>query len=169
MKCNGFHWFSFALSAHACLRTISLKFRHCSIITCCHNMGLTLCNKLRCSKNAFWEEPDYLADCTVRDAMVVPPCFRLFASAPPPDRKAMPLRDVYLHRRYAWGVSRENVRGFCKLGTSARSPMLSMKKQMHVFACSICNVACIRMFDMQCGLCRLILIAGNVATCGNHD
>ena len=52
--------------------------------------------KRRCSKNAFWEEPDYLADCTVRDAMVVPPCFRLFASAPPPDRKAAPMSRVPL-------------------------------------------------------------------------
>ena len=35
-----------------------------------------------CSKNAFWEESDYLADCTVRDAMVGPRCFRSFRLAP---------------------------------------------------------------------------------------
>ena len=39
----------------------------------------------------------------------------------------------------------------------------------HVFACSKCNVACIRMFKMQCGLRWLILIASTVATCGDHE
>jgi hypothetical protein len=120
VKCNGFAWFSLALSARACLRSISLKFRMCSAALVATTWGLHDA-KWRCSKNAFREEPDYLADCTVRDAMVVPPCFRLFASAPPPDRKAAPMRDVYLHRRYAWRVSREHFRGFCRPGTGARS------------------------------------------------
>ena len=88
VKCNGFAWFSLALSARACLRSISLKFRMCSAAPVATTWGLHDA-KWRCSKNAFREEPDYLADCTVRDAMVVPPCFRLFASAPPPDRARM--------------------------------------------------------------------------------
>ena len=104
VKCNGFPWFSLALSARACLRSISLKFRMCSAALLATTWGLHDA-KWRCSKNAFREDLDYLADCTIRDAMVVPPCFRLFASAPPPDRKAAPMRDVYLHRRYAWSVS----------------------------------------------------------------
>ena len=37
-----------------------------------------------------------------------------------------------------------------------------------VFACSKCNVAYTRIFKMQCALRWLILIASNVATCGDH-
>ena len=44
-----------------------------------------------------------------------------------------------------------------------------MKEQKHAFTCSTCNVACIRMFKMQCGLRWLILIASTVATCGDHE
>ena len=111
VKCNGFPWFSLALSARACLRSISLKFRMCSAALLATTWGLHDA-KWRCSKNAFREEPDYLADRTVRDAMVVPPCFRLFASAPPPDRKAAPMRDVHLHRHYAcWAYARLSAHG----------------------------------------------------------
>ena len=138
VKCNGFPWISFARSARACLRRISLTCRMCSAALLATTWGLHDA-KWRCSKNAFREEPDYLADCTVRDAMVVPPCFRLFASAPPPDRKAAPMHALCAEVR-------------C-LPPAAVLPMLLMKKHMHlshaqhamlhVFARSTCNVGCV--------------------------
>ena len=133
VKCNGFAWFSFALSARACLRSISLKFRMCSAALVATTWGLHDA-KWRCSKNAFREEPDYLADCTVRDAMVVPPCFPLFASAPPPDRKAAPMRDVYLHR--TGPISLRRMVGACGAGFLERPDSIT---PMHVSPSTICS------------------------------